>query len=67
MQQASIDPRSKTSFLPFKGRIKVGMGIKKPLYKPILTPALSLKERVVACRSVNLKMRTQTPAVIRFF
>jgi hypothetical protein len=47
MQQASIDPRSKRSFLPFKGRIKVGMGIKKPLY---LTQALSLKERVVACR-----------------
>jgi hypothetical protein len=43
MQQASIDPISKTSFLPFKGRIKVGMGIKKPLCKPILTPALSLK------------------------
>jgi hypothetical protein len=53
MQQAFIDPRSKTSFLPFKGRIKVGMGIKKPLYKPILTPALSLKERVVACRPVK--------------
>ena len=50
MQQASIDPRSKTSFLPFKGRIKVGMGIKKPRYKPILTPALSLKERVVGCQ-----------------
>jgi hypothetical protein len=26
------------------------MGIKKPRYKPILTPALSLKERVVGCR-----------------
>ncbi len=38
------------SFLPFKGRIKVGMGKKKPRYKPILTPALSLKERVVGCR-----------------
>jgi hypothetical protein len=40
----------KISFLPFKGRIKVGMGIKRPLYKPILTPALSLKEREVGCR-----------------
>ena len=37
-------------FLPFKGRIKVGMGIQRPLYKPILTPALSLKEREVGCR-----------------
>jgi hypothetical protein len=39
--------RLKTSFLPFKGRIKVGMGLQKSLYKPILTPALSLKERVI--------------------
>jgi hypothetical protein len=37
-------------FLPFKGRIKVRMGIKKPRYKPILTPTLSLKERVVGYR-----------------
>ncbi len=26
------------------------MGIKRPLYKPILTLALSLKEREVGCR-----------------
>jgi hypothetical protein len=26
------------------------MGIKRPLYKPTLTPALSLKEREVGCR-----------------
>ncbi len=26
------------------------MGIKRPLYKPILTPALSLKEREVGYR-----------------
>jgi hypothetical protein len=43
------------------GRIKVGMGINKPLYKPILTPALSsawpdssaMKERVVAFRGME--------------
>ncbi len=38
------------SFLPFKGRMKVGMGTKKPWYKPILTPTLSLKEKVVGYR-----------------
>jgi len=32
-------------FLPFKGRIKVGMGSRGIGNKPILTPALSLKER----------------------
>jgi hypothetical protein len=26
------------------------MGIQRPLYKPILTPALSLKEREIGCR-----------------
>jgi hypothetical protein len=26
------------------------MGIKRPMYKPILTPALSLKETEVGCR-----------------
>jgi hypothetical protein len=29
------------------------MGMKRPLYKPILTPALSLKERVVGCRLIG--------------
>jgi len=33
------------SFLPFKGRIKVGMDVTSPWYNPILTPSLSLKEK----------------------
>jgi len=32
-------------FLPFKGRSKVGMGPHRTISNPILTPALSLKER----------------------
>jgi hypothetical protein len=39
-------PRSASSFLPFKGRNKVGMGLVIPA-SPILTPALSLKEREI--------------------
>jgi hypothetical protein len=34
------------SLLPFKGRRKVGMDFVASAIKPILTPSLSLKERV---------------------
>jgi hypothetical protein len=34
------------------------MGIKKPRYKPILTPAFSLKERVVGYRPLIGKKLT---------